>query len=170
MKSILRILQFRKKYRRSRVFIKDVATEKIYQREDLIRGEFQGEKIIVGSDQVWNYNCSGNDTTFLLDWCETSKKYSYAASFGVAELPEQQVPFFKEQLSKFRYISVREKTGQDICEKQLGLSAEVVLDPTLLLTKDEWANRFCIQAKDKKYILVYSFSKNKEFLEIVRQI
>ena len=77
LKSIVRTLQFRKKYKRSRAFIESVATEKIYQREDLIKDDFQGYKIIVGSDQVWNYNCSGNDTTFLLDWCETSKKYSY---------------------------------------------------------------------------------------------
>ena len=127
------------------------------------------DKIIVGSDQVWNYGCSGSDETFLLPDIET-KKYSYAASFGAAELPEKQVPFFKEQLSKFRYISVREKTGQEICKKQLGLSAEVVLDPTLLLTKEEWAERFHIQSKSKKYILVYSLGISVPLKNVARKM
>lgn len=169
-KNILRTLQFRKKYKRSHAFIKAMASEKIYQRENLIVENFSNDKIIVGSDQVWNYNCSGSDTTFLLDWCEKAKKYSYAASFGVSELTKNQIPVFKESLSKFRYISVRERTGQAICKEQLNLDAEIVLDPTLLITKEEWKKRFNIEDKDNQYILVYSFSKNKEFIETVKYI
>ncbi len=167
LKGILRWIVFHKRDKKFRAFIKEISSEKVYDKAALRQASY--EKIIVGSDQVWNYGCSGNDETFLLPNIET-KKYSYAASFGVAELPEKQVPFFKEQLSKFRYISVREKTGQDICKNQLGLSAEVVLDPTLLLTKEEWAESFCIQTKNKKYILVYAFEKSKELTAAAKRM
>ena len=167
LKGILRWIVFHKRDKKFCAFIKEISSEKIYDKVALRQTDY--EKIIVGSDQVWNYGCSGNDETFLLPNIET-KKYSYAASFGGAELPEQQVPFFKEYLSKFRYISVREKTGQDICKKQLDLSAEVVLDPTLLLTKGEWAERFHIQIKNKKYILVYAFEKSKALTAVAKRM
>ena len=167
LKGVMRWVLFHKRDKRFRRFINEISSKNIYDKTTV--NQVDVEKIIVGSDQVWNYNCSGSDDVFLLPNIET-KKYSYAASFGVSELPQEQVPFFKEQLSKFRYISVREKTGQDICKKQLGLSAEVVLDPTLLLTKEEWAKCFHIQNNDKKYILVYAFEKNKELTNLAKYI
>ena len=167
IKGFVRFISFYKRDKKFRAFIKKISSEKVYDKTTLQQADY--EKIIVGSDQVWNYGCSGNDETFLLPNIDT-KKYSYAASFGVAELPEKQVPFFKEHLSKFRYISVREKTGQDICKKQLDLSAEVVLDPTLLLTKEEWAERFHIQIKNKKYILVYAFEKSNELTAVAKRM
>lgn len=167
LKGIICFILNNKRNKKFYNFISAISSERIYGRETLRQADY--EKIIVGSDQVWNYYCSGKDETFLLPNFKI-KKYSYAASFGVNELPEKQVPFFKEQLSKFRYISVREKTGQDICGSQLGLSAEVVLDPTLLLTKEEWVGRFHIQAKNKKYILVYAFEKSKELTAVAKYI
>lgn len=167
IKEFIRYIFFHKRDKKFNAFIKAISSEKIYDKVALRQADY--EKIIVGSDQVWNYGCSGNDEMFLLPDMET-KKYSYAASFGVAELPEKQVSFFKGKLSKFRYLSVREKTGQDICKNQLGLSAEVVLDPTLLLTKEEWVERFHIQNKNKKYILVYAFEKSKELTTVAKRM
>lgn len=167
VKGMIYWLEYYKKYKKFHTFIASISTNEIVDKNDFNNIDY--EKIIVGSDQVWNYGCSGNDETFLLPNIET-KKYSYAASFGVAELPEKQVPFFKEQLSKFRYISVREKTGQDICKNQLGLSAEVVLDPTLLLTKEEWADSLRIKYNRKAYILVYTLGLNRKVKETAQKI
>lgn len=167
LKGIIRFILFRKRDKKFRVFIKEISSEKVYDKESLSKAEYQ--KIIVGSDQVWNYGCSGSDETFLLPDIET-KKYSYAASFGVAELPEDQVSFFKEHLSQFCYISVREKTGQNICRAQLGLNAEVVLDPTLLLNGHEWAEKFSLVSRKKKYVLVYSLGINARLRNVAKQV
>ena len=40
--------------------------------------------IITGSDQVWNLELSGNDTTYMLDYIKNKKKKgTYAVSFGM---------------------------------------------------------------------------------------
>lgn len=167
IKEFIRSMFFGKRDEKFHKIINEISSEKRYEKSDL--GQVNYEKIIVGSDQVWNYGCTENDESFLLPNIET-KKYSYAASFGVSRLPEKQVEFFREQLSKFRYISVREKTGQNICKEQLGLAAEVVLDPTLLLTKEEWRELLNIQSNNKKYILFYAFGSNKNLLATAKRL
>jgi len=167
LKGIIRFLLLKKRDKRFEKFVSKMSSEKIYNKVDLHNAEY--EKIIVGSDQVWNYGCSGADEAYLLPNVNT-KKYSYAASFGVSELPKEQVPIFKECLSTFRFLSVREKTGKEICKKQLGLSAEVVLDPTLLLTKREWADLLKLLEKPKGYVLMYSLDINKKIKETAKKV
>ena len=155
IKGIVRTVVFGKRNKRFKKFIAKISTQTLYDKQSIRNAEY--EKIVVGSDQVWNYGCSGNDETFLLPDMDV-KKYSYAGSFGVSELPENEVPFFKKHLADFRYISVREKTGQDICKNQLGLSSEIVLDPTLLLTKADWEKHFNVSPTAKKnYVLLFAF-------------
>lgn len=167
IKEFIRCIFFGKRDEKFRKVINEVSSQERYEKSDLEQVNY--EKIIVGSDQVWNYGCTENDESFLLPNIET-KKYSYAASFGVSRLPEKHVEFFREQLSKFRYISVREKTGQNICKEQLGLSAEIVLDPTLLLTKEDWRELLNVQSNNKKYILFYAFGNNKNLLAVAKRV
>lgn len=166
-KGFVRQIFFGRRNKKFKKFIKEISTKRLYNKENIERIDY--EKIIVGSDQVWNYSCSGNDEVFLLPNIEV-KKYSYAASFGVNELPNEQTAFFKEKLLDFRYIAVREKTGQDICKNQLGLSAEVVLDPTLLLNQNDWDERLNIKHYKKAYILVYTLGPNKKVKEAAQKI
>lgn len=100
--------------------------------------EKQYKFFVAGSDQLWNpyYDFVGD--VDLLSFAEPRQKISYAASFGVSQLPEQVVEKYKTLLSTFRAISVREREGVSIVEKQLGLSAVSVLDPTLLLDSEKW--------------------------------
>ena len=166
-RGFIRYLFFNRRNRKFRKFNKEISSEKIYDKESIKQANY--DKIIVGSDQVWNYFCSGGDETFLLPNIR-AKKYSYAASFGVGELSENQIGVFKENLSQFNYLSVREKTGQDICKNQLGLSADVVLDPTLLLIKEEWKECFNIKNNNKKYILVLAFDYNENLVALAKYI
>ena len=132
-------------------------TDELYFKEDLSKICNRYDYIITGSDQVWNYSITGTDSTYMLDFVEDSdKKISYAASFGVAQIPDELKVWYKNLLQDFKAISVREKHGQkifkDICNREI----TVTLDPTLLLDKYDWEN-FCCNFKDKdKYILVYS--------------
>lgn len=92
---------------------------------------------IIGSDQVWNYNFSRfSDIDFAL-FSEASK-ISYAASFGVSDIPKSLENKYSEGLGQIDFISVRERAGKKIVEKISDKTATVVLDPTMLLSKEQW--------------------------------
>lgn len=98
---------------------------------------------VCGSDQIWNYP----NPIHFLDWCPKNKLcYSYAASFGNTKIPKYQYRQYAKYMKKFAAISVREYSGKNIC-KELGYDGNVVhcIDPTLLLTKEDYLNTIKIQ-------------------------
>jgi len=115
---------------------------------------------ITGSDQVFNRDITMDDADvyFLSFVKDSSKKYSYAASFGRVQIPIQEQEWYREQLYSFAKISVREQTGKDLVYQLIGKSSEVLIDPTLLLAKDEWAalaKKYPSRQVEKPYILLY---------------
>lgn len=126
------------------------------------------DKFIVGSDQIWNFNLTGDDDTYYLDFVEDKfKKTAYAASFGYYSVPKQYEEKTERFLSEFSKISVREKSGQAIIKNLCNMQAEKVLDPVFLLNKTEWENEFSADEKSleqEDYILVYlPHDKNNVF-------
>ncbi|UCU92211.1 polysaccharide pyruvyl transferase family protein [Hydrogenophaga taeniospiralis] len=97
---------------------------------------------IVGSDQTWRPAYSPNLKNFYLDFLHSQiiKKIAYASSFGVDqwELGPLETKQCALLAQSFDFISVREKSGVNLCEKHLGVKADVALDPTLLLTHDDY--------------------------------
>ena len=119
---------------------------------------------MTGSDQVWNtfYN-HGIDKLFYLDFApEHKKRVAYAASFGMSEIDSQYKEETKRLLSKYSVISVRESSAIDLL-KSIGINNGVhVLDPTFLLSKEDWkqvVGRYLPQKKEK-YLLIYSVEPN----------
>lgn len=98
--------------------------------------------LMVGSDQVWRPYYNHNIYRSFFDFAEgfEIKRYAYAASFGVDswEFTEEQTIRCKKLLEKFDAISVREHSGVDLCEIYFGRKAEFVLDPTMLLEKEDY--------------------------------
>lgn len=104
------------------------------------------DTLIVGSDQVWRpiYNRSfgtsiGNAfLDFATEW--KVRRIAYAASFGTDEweFTEKQTQLCKQLAQKFDAISVREESAIDLCREHFGVQAVHVLDPTLLLIRDEY--------------------------------
>lgn len=138
-------------------------------REELGELEPIYDKFIVGSDQVWNFNSGNVDETFLLDFVkDDSKKISYAASFGNSEIPADKCNVVKELLSKFKCISVRESSGVDLVQNLTHRNATLVLDPSLLLEKEEYI-KMSKQPKQKNYVLLYLREECKEFETIARE-
>lgn len=94
---------------------------------------------VVGSDQVWRPSYNLNDKLYdmFLVFAEGRqvKRFSYAASFGVDfwEYTEEQTRVCSELIKQFDAVSVREKSGVALCAYNLGVKAEHVLDPTMLL-------------------------------------
>lgn len=127
---------------------------------------------IVGSDQVWNPNMIGFDSSYLLDFApEKSVKISYAASFGVTNLTEKHKNFFKTYLPIFNAISVREKEGKTLINNILPQAeVEITLDPTLLLNKNEWTKLSSPKIEKKKYLLCYYMPGNTSVSKKIKSL
>lgn len=122
------------------------------------------DNIIVGSDQVWNDNITGEINTYFLDFAgENTKKISYAASFGKSEASEFIKKSIKKNLPLFYKTSVREDKGLEIINNEVNVKAIQVCDPVFLLESEEWAKKINNEKySDEKYILYYSLQDNKE--------
>lgn len=99
---------------------------------------------IVGSDQCWRPRYNAFLSSMFLDFvCENKvKRIAYAASFGtdIWEFSEQQTIVCASLAKKFDLITVREDSGVKLCKEHLGVNAIHVLDPTMLLTKDDYVD------------------------------
>ena len=116
------------------------------------------DAFVTGSDQVWNPTWIKDDTTFLLSFAADDKpKCSYASSFAISNIPDAYKSVYKRYLCRYRRIAVREKSGVDIVRSLIGVEPELVLDPTLLLTDNDYhklSSQSCLRI-DEPYVLVY---------------
>lgn len=115
---------------------------------------------LAGSDQIWNPHNISEDGTFFCDFCGNQPKISYASSFAVNEIPANSRGLYRSYLDGFSAIGVREGEGKTIVKKLCGKEAEVVCDPTLLLTADDYTTLADASeiSFDKPYILVYALT------------
>lgn len=114
------------------------------------------DKIIVGSDQVWNTTLTGGDLHYFLDFItDSTKKISYAPSFGDSIIPKNIAIEISPLLKGFHALSVREESGRSTISQISGRKAKVVLDPTLLLKKEDWEQLVKKRLCTRPYILVY---------------
>ena len=92
-----------------------------------------------GSDQVWNSEWNSKiDPAYFLDFVSDGvKKVSFASSFGKSAIDEEEEKKIKPFLEKYNYITVRENSANKIL-KNMGIESKVILDPTLLLSKNDW--------------------------------
>lgn len=126
---------------------------------------------IAGSDQIWDYKLTNFDQTYFLDFPEKGKKKcSYAASIGEHIPPEQFRSDYSRLLGDFDEILVREDYGADIVNELTGKKPEVVCDPTLLLTADEWDKLLKEPKIRGKYILVYQLGINPEIVSFAKRL
>lgn len=103
------------------------------------------DAIVVGSDQIWRRPFLGSREkcyNAYLDFAEqwTVKRIAYAASFGTNrwEYDAKDTRRCQQLVHLFNAVSTREASGVQLCEKYLGIQAEHVFDPTLLLDKSDY--------------------------------
>ena len=130
-----------------------------YSTIDYISEDLDGcyDVFIAGSDQIWNSYFVFNYEFNFLRFAQPYKRISYAASFGTDHVKEEFVEIFAQYLSDMAYISVRELSGKKIVEKLTDKTAEVVLDPTMLLSAEWWSTmeKKPDWAIEGQYILTY---------------
>lgn len=112
---------------------------------------------LVGSDQVWNPVCNGDDTAFLLDFVKDGKKkISYSPSFGLASVPDDKKENYRKNLSDFGALGVREMEGKRIVNELTGKEAAVNIDPVMLLTKEQWLDILPKKECRERFIFSYT--------------
>ena len=118
---------------------------------------------VTGSDQVWNSAWNGgiDEILFLSFTSDDACRLSFSSSFGKESLEEGEKARTRQLLERYRHVTVREDSGVRIAHS-LGIeNARQVLDPTLLLSSDDW-ERYCSDARPKgDYILMYNINHNK---------
>lgn len=120
---------------------------------------------------MWSLKLTNCDKTYFLDFVsDSAKKYSYAASVGENVFSEEQRKEYRKLLQDFAGISVREESGQAMVKEVADREAEITLDPTLLLPKEEW-EQLCGENKVKgKYLLVYQLGFSKQLISAVKKV
>lgn len=116
---------------------------------------------ITGSDQVWNPYYNYRSPVYFLSFCKRNKRISFSPSFGISDLPSNIKNQYIKYLNGFEYISVREESGAQIVKELTGRKVSVLIDPTLMLSKEEW-NNISNKPKvipQKEYVLVYFLGK-----------
>lgn len=145
-----------------------------YNSEELIKSKsIKYNVLITGSDQVWNPKIVGelSDIYTLNFGTKDIKRISYAASIGNAAIISENENEFKKKLAIIDNISVREEDAKIELEKIIDKPIDVVLDPTLLLRKEEWEKEINDLNKEKeKYILAYVVEHDEEYIKIVNDL
>ncbi|MBM4761457.1 polysaccharide pyruvyl transferase family protein [Bacillus sp. B15-48] len=112
---------------------------------------------VTGSDQVWNPNYRKGSSIEFLTFSPPERRIAYAPSFGISKIPAEFVNSYRQWLSEMAHLSVREEAGANIIKELTGRDAPVVLDPTMMLTKEKWLS-ISKESKHKpenKYLLTY---------------
>lgn len=132
-----------------------------------IRNYFKGRDIdvfLVGSDQVWRPQYSPSILNFYLDFLDdvgsNASRIAYAASFGVDqwEYSDDLTDKCRKLAGKFDAVSVRESSAIKLCNEKLGVDAQLVLDPTMLLSIAEYKKLIdsCDQVENVGDVVYYS--------------
>lgn len=101
------------------------------------------DAFVVGSDQCWRPRYNPFLPAMFLNFVREEKaivRIAYAASFGTEEweMDSSMTSLCSSLVRLFDLVTVREDSGIKLCREYLGVDAEHVLDPTLLLTREDY--------------------------------
>ncbi|WP_304153742.1 polysaccharide pyruvyl transferase family protein [Megamonas hypermegale] len=145
-------------------------SRKIHTKFDLKILDKDYDYFIVGSDQVWNPKFWATEEygqIRFLRFVPKEKRIAYAASIAIPSISKDKEQFFKDSLNEMKAISMREKAGAELVKKLTGRDVPVVVDPTILLSKEEWQKIELVPEwyYGEKYILTYFLGNPSPIIE-----
>lgn len=150
--------EFRKKYL---IFSKQYNYKNISQLASVY------DCFICGSDQIWNPSC--NIPSFFLNFVsENRNRIIYAASIGISKLTNIEKKVYKKLLNEVDYVSVREHSAWELVQPLTEKEVKLVLDPTLLLKKEDWTSIINVKSEYKPYVFYYFLDMNDDKVEAAR--
>lgn len=148
-------------------------TKPYYSYDEILSEVPVADLYICGSDQIWNPSLTGDslDKSFFLEFADGGKtKVAYGASVGELDFEKYRDELNKKTLG-FKYISVREKTVSEKLSSVIGRDVSVVLDPTLLLNKEDYSPmELSCEAAAGKYLLLYNIQNSDLTISTAKKI
>jgi hypothetical protein len=127
----------------------------LYKRSQLNSEEKKYYKFVCGSDQIWNSYEYFLDPMYFLRFTSKEKRVAYAPSFGTSNVSYYNRNTINKYISEFEHISVREESGKQICKNLINKDIPVVLDPTLLISAEQWKTVLSLSGTDDEYCFAY---------------
>lgn len=137
------------------------------------------DAIVVGSDQIWRsyffHLYFGEMPNAFLRFTDgwNIKRIAYAPSFGVEtwEYTAEETEECKKYIQKMDAVSCREVEGVEMCKKHLNCdTVKHVLDPTMLLTKDDYQKFVTINKEKTGKLLVYVMDPTEDKQRLIDTI
>lgn len=162
-----------KKYRKNLDFIsRNINIEYGESYNKILKNPPKADFFIAGSDQIWHPDLC--KPFFFLDFVKDgTKRISYAASMGKTSVSPEKKSEFARLIKNFDAISVREEDNANVISTYTDKEIAVNIDPTFLITKEEWRRYEKEYSIKYRYILVYSIywdeKLNKEVKKLSRE-
>lgn len=135
------------------------------------RSVHSNDVFIAGSDQIWNVMNLTLSSWYSLQWINSDKKYSYAASIGLDKLNEAQNKLYVEGLADFETISLRESQAVTLLAPLFnGKNVRQDLDPTLLFDGSFWRKMESERLIKEPYVFVYMLRPDMNVIELAKQV
>lgn len=147
-------------------------TRKYADYADLKNNPPSADIYVTGSDQTWNSEYNGGVLpAYYLDFApEGKKRIGYSISIGMDQFPNNEIKETTEYVKKYTAISVREESAKKLIEG-LGIrNVQHILDPTLVLNKEEWSNMIAHRMIQDKYIIIYRLNDNPEMEQFAQDL
>ncbi len=112
---------------------------------------------ITGSDQVWNCSSKKQIDYFFLEFVAPHKRICLSPSFGLDNIKKELIQKYTDSLNGFRHLSCREESGCRIIKELTGREAQLLCDPTMAVTREEW-DEIAMKPQvelPERYILTY---------------
>lgn len=156
-------------YRRHQVFRKRFLADEDVQPEDFAN---HYDLVVVGSDQVWSERHSKQDGALFFG--ESIPKevpiITYATSYGDKFLLDEYVPRVVRAANRCRAIAIREDLIRDQLQDQVNVPMVRVLDPTLLLASQDYAEIASNDVPDGDYLYAYVLWATPFVMKVVGEL
>lgn len=128
-------------------------SEEIYYEKDLLENPPSCDVLICGSDQIWIH--VPIDPIYFLQFGDVyQKRIALSASFGLKSFPKESLSELSNYLKTFDFVSVRERSGIEICKLANRYDVQLMCDPTILNGVTEY-ERIAEGIKSNNEIFVY---------------
>lgn len=142
-------------------------SESVYTNETISQCGQLYDMFVTGSDQVWN-PLNWQEAYMLTFVPEGKPKFSYAASVARETLTEAQRTDFRRCLADYRGVSVREQQAAKLLRDLSPVPVEQSLDPTMLLTADQWDAICTPRQIETPYVFCFLLGEDRKVREIAR--
>lgn len=132
-----------------------------FDNTDLSKIESCFDAFICGSDQIWTSSDDLFSGYYFLDFVKQKPKISYAPSISKRNYSQSKLSKMSDWLEDFSAVSVREQLGKEVLSGIYKKDISICLDPTLLLTGDEWVNFLKLKYEPSNYVFCYFLGKQE---------